>query len=267
MADRLRPSPAAQASRALARSGLTVVRVPEDIETLREFGFPEQNREGIRALRSLDLIRPVGRGIYEVRDPSGRVRGGLERLVAAKLSGTAHLVTGWWALADAQLTNQDVRELVVLTPSKRRGLTLSGKRVHVVAAPEAELWGGRKRASGLIVAEPARALCDCAARRSTRIPAPRLAEALERFLEGRDARKRLVWAVDRYHSPVAARRLGFLAELITGEEWRELRQLAGRSKRPEPLDPGDDSAAPVNTRWGIRTRLGEDELLEHRRVS
>ena len=173
--------PGAQLRR-LVQFGLVVIRVPEDLPELTRNGFPEAETQGLAPLVKLGLVRSVARGIYEVRDPNGVARSSFETLLAARFAGTPHLVTGWWVLAQAGLTNQDVRTVVVLTPTNRRDLTIAGRRVRVAKASD-DLWGGEVHESGLVLARPERALCDCAGNaRPARIPATRIAEALEAFL-------------------------------------------------------------------------------------
>lgn len=259
---------AGRAARALARSGLDVVRVPEDLPVLARHGFPEVETVGLRPLIRLGLVRPAARGLYEVRDPRGVARSSFEKLLAARFAGTDHLVTGWWALAQAGLTSQDVREVVVLTTTNRRDLTIAGRKVRVAKVEPHVMWGGETRKNGLIVARPERAFCDCAGTRPARIPAARIAEALDAYLGSTPhAVERLGRAAKRTASPVVARRLGYLVELIVGERVAEpLHCLIGRSRKADALDPGDDHS-PIVTRWQIRTRLATEALLEHRRVS
>ena len=259
---------AGRAAQALVRSGLAVIRVPEDLPELADFGFPEAESYGLAPLVKLGLVRPVARGIYEVRDPNGVARSSFESLLAGRFAGTPHLVTGWWALAEAGLTNQDVRMVVVLSPTNRRDLAMAGRKVQVVEASD-DLWGGDARESGLVVARPERAFCDCAGNaRPARIPATRIAEALEAYLGSNpQAVKRLVRAAKRSDSPVVARRLGYLVELIAGEETAQpLHDLFGPPHKADPLDRGDDTS-PIVARWQVRTRLAPEELLEHRIVS
>lgn len=269
MAERQRDLTAAgRAAQALARSGLSVVRVPDDLPLLAENGFTEAETVGLGSLVKLGLVRPVARGLFEVRDPTGVARSSFELLLAARFADRPHLATGWWALARAGLTNQDVREVVVLSATKRRDLIISGRRVRVARVEPQELWGGETRESGLVVARPERAFCDCAGRRPTRIPATRIADALDAFLRSSPtAVQRLVRAVKRFSSPAVARRLGYLVELVAGEEPASaFRPLLGASHKADALDPGDEDA-PIVTRWRVRTRLAPAELLEHRRVS
>lgn len=243
------------------------MRVPDDLDALGRLGLPG-GRRGVKMLVKLGFLSPVARGLYEVRDPSGVSKSSFEVLLAARFAHRPHLVTGWWALAQAGLTNQDVRVAVVLTSSNRRDLDAAGRRAHVVKVDARDLWGGRRRPSGLIVASPERALCDCATRPSARIPATRLAEAVDAYLRSSaNAATRLAAVVKRYGSPAAARRLGFLVELAAGEHAAEpLRSMLGRSNRADALDRGDQDS-PIVSRWQVRTRLGADELFEHRHVS
>jgi len=246
-----------------------VIRVPDDMEILRGFGFPVSSSQSVlRMLARLGLIRPIARGLYEVRDPAGVSRSSFEALLATWFRSDDHLATGWWALAQARLTNQDVREVVVLTDTNRRNLNVLGRNVRVAKVGESELWGGRKRESGLIIATPERAFCDCVGTRPARIPATRIAEALDGFLASDERHLgRLIRAVKRFGSPVAARRLGYLVETIAGPDAAApLLPLIGSSKKADPLDSGD-TTAPIVSKWQIRTRLSADELLEHRRVA
>jgi predicted transcriptional regulator of viral defense system len=262
------PNGAGRAARALARSGLDVVKVPEDLSVLARHGFPEAETVGLEPLLRLGLVRPAARGLYEVRDARGVSRSSFEKLLAARFAGAPHLATGWWVLAKAGLTSQDVREVVVLTTTHRRDLTVAGRTVRVAKVEPDEIWGGRTNESGLFVARPERAFCDCAGTRPTRIPAARIAEALDAYLHSTPrAAERLARATKRTASPVVARRLGYLVELIAGERAAEpLHGLIGRSRKADALDPGDEHS-PIVTRWQVRTRLTADDLLEHRRVS
>jgi predicted transcriptional regulator of viral defense system len=216
----------------------------------------------------LGLLRPVARGLYEVRNPTGVSRSSFELLLAARFAEQSHLATGWWALAVTGLTSQDVREVVVLATTNRRDFDAGGRHAHIVRVDAHDLWGGKRRRSGLIVASPERALCDCAVRRSARIPATRLAEAVDSYLRSSPAAAiKLAAAVKRFGSPAAARRLGFLVELAAGEETAApFRTMLGSSNKADALDPGD-THAPIISRWQVRTRLSADELLEHRHVS
>lgn len=261
-------SDAGRAARALARSGLAAIRVPEDLPELTRHGYPEVETQGLAPLLKLGLVRRVARGLYEVRDPRGVTRSPFEELLAARFADTPHLVTGWWALAQAGLTNQDVRTVVVLTSTDRRDLTLAGHRIRVAKARD-DLWGGKTSENGLVVARPERAFCDCAGNaRPARIPATRIAEALDAYLDSTpQAVTRLTRAAKRTGSAVVARRLGYLVELLAGEEAAQpLHDLFVAPHKADPLDPGDDQS-PVVTRWQLRTRLMADELLEHRFVS
>jgi len=257
-----------RAARALARSELDTLRVPEDLEHLHQLGFPERTREALRELVELGLLTPVARGLYEVRDSTGLARGGFEKLLAARLAGAEHLVTGWWALARAGLTDQDVREVIVLIGSgRRRPLTLVGRRVRFVTVAPAQIWGGRRTRSGLRIARPERALCDCAGRQATRIPASRIAEALDAFLDSTtDGVDLLRDALKRFDSGAASRRLGYLAEVVSGRPLPQLRELTRGLKRADPLDRGDEHA-PLIPDWRLRSSRSRRELLEHRRVS
>lgn len=261
-------SPAGQAVRALARSDLSVLRVPQDLEELARLGFPQLGTNGLAALVRLGLIRPIARGLYEVRDSTGVTRTSFEALLAARFSDTKHLATGWWALAERGLTNQDVREAIILTETNRRAFQALGRRARAARVNDDELWGGEAHESGLVVARPERALCDCAGRRPTRIPAARIAEGLEAFLDSdQQALRRLVTAVERFDSRAVARRLGYLVELIAGDEAAEpFLALTGKSHRADALDQGD-GASPIVTKWSLRTSLTPEELLEHREVS
>ena len=146
-----------RAVRALARSGLSVLRVPQDLPILVRRGLPDPETVGLPSLLRLGLIAPVARGLYEVRTPAGVTRGSFADLLAGRFADTPHLVTGWWALADANLTNQDVRRVTVLTATNRRTTTIAGHVVQPVPNTD-ELWGAIRRPNGLVVARPERAL-------------------------------------------------------------------------------------------------------------
>lgn len=259
-------SPAGRAVRALARSDLSVVRIPQDTDELVRLGFPEEIN-GVAALTRLGLLRPIARGLYEVRDATGASRTSFEAVLASRFGDTEHLATGWWALAGKGLTDQGVREAIVLTKTNRRAFQALGRRVRVVRVGDDELWGGELRESGLVIASAERALCDCAGRRPTRISATRLAEALDGFLGSEHhALPRLVSAVERFDSCAVARRLGYLVEVLAGEDAAEsLLALTGRSHRADALDQGD-AASPIITKWRLRSRLSAEELLQHREV-
>ncbi len=134
------------------------MRVPEDLDRLAEVGLADGKR-GVKALVQLGLLHQIARGIYEVRAPDGVSRSSFELLLAGRVADRPHLATGWWALAAAGLTNQDVREVVVLTTTNRRDFRAAGRRAHLVKVDSADdLWGGKRQPSGLVVASPARAL-------------------------------------------------------------------------------------------------------------
>jgi predicted transcriptional regulator of viral defense system len=256
-----------RALRAISRSGLRTLHLPNDRRALSDQGVAEHEiGAAIQALERLGMLRHVAHGVYEVRDPRGVGRASFERLVAARIGTSPHLATGWWALAHHGLTQQDVRELIVLVPTNRREFVIAGRRVRPAKVAEDRLWGGRTTATGLRIATAARSLCDSAATRPARIPAPRLAEALERLLGGdRGAHIRsLTAALNRFGSPAASRRIGYLVELIAGADVaRPLLVGIGQSPSATPLDIGE-TGGELNSRWRIRTRLSEEALLEHR---
>ena len=133
---------AGRAARALSRSGLAIVRVPDDLAVLTNHGLTGRKR-GVQALVRLGLLRSVARGIYEVRDPAGVSRTSFELLLAGRFADQPHLATGWWALAEAGLTSQDVREVVLLATTKRRDFNVVGRHAHVVKVSADALWGGK----------------------------------------------------------------------------------------------------------------------------
>lgn len=256
-----------RAARALARSGLTVLRVPEDVPTLADAGLdPGEIELALRALQRRGLVERVGKNVYAVRDQAGTELSTFESLIAARLNGADHLVTGWWALARHQLTPHSVRQVVVLSPSKRSPVEYRGRRAKFAMVPLDDIWGGSTSTSGLSIARPERALLDSVGTRPCRIPIPRVAECMDAFLHSpdHDAQDRLVRAAVRFGSASATRRIGFLIELIAGRGAAEpLLDAIGTSRTPVPLDVGDQRRF-VDQRWRVFTSLTPEAILEHR---
>ncbi len=251
----------------MTRSGLRTLHLPRDRRVLVEQGIAEDEiAAALVALQRLGMLRHVSHGVYEVHDPNGVSRASFEQLVAARMGDSPHLATGWWALAYHGLTQQEVRAVVVLVATSRRGFVVAGRHVRPAKVAQDRLWGGRLMMSGLRIASAERAICDCAGTQPARIPAPRLAEALERFL-GNDRGTRietLCVALKRFGSHAATRRIGYLVELIAGDlAARPLLVGIGNSPTATPLDIGE-TGGELNSRWRVRTRLSAGALFEHR---
>ena len=98
---------------------------------------------------------------------------------------------------------------------------------------------------------------------------PVTVEALDRALTGREQfAERLASATARYGNAQLARRVGYLVNLLAGDDHaRMFRALRGSSKALTPLALGTGGDGPTDPTWRLRLNIEPDRLLSHRHAA
>lgn len=244
--------------------------LPDDWPALeRACGGRAQAARAISWLERNGWLQPIRRGAWAVRSRTLTLGARTLDLVG-DLSGLPHLVTAGYALALSGLSDQAYRTVIVATPKRRRDWSWSGDQVHYVQMPAAHLWGGSiRRGSKTLVAEPERALLDSLAHPRWGVSLGHAVEALDRALTSRERfAERLASATARYGNAQLARRVGYLVNLLAGDDQaRMFRALRGSSKAFTPLALGTAGDGPTDPTWRIRLNVEPDRLLSHRHAA
>lgn len=238
----------------IQRSGRAVVRVDRDHRIFREHDNAE--RLALSRLANGGWLVRLEKGAYVVAGPGRTRRHGQLAVIADWLDGEPYAITGFFALAHWDLTNQPPTTMDVLLPRRKTNVEYSGALfrfiqvliIRLTGAREIDAPGARARAR---MVPPERALVDVLAGRYAS-DIETVNEAFERgFRLGVLRRARLLREL-RTAPAVAARRLGWIAE------------RHGDAGLAAALDPlvGNDGYAPVdpgraadgaerNTRWRL----------------
>ena len=244
--------------------------LPDDWPALEHScGGRAQAARAIAWLEHNGWLQPIRRGAWAIRSRTLTLSARTLDLVG-DLSGSPHLVTAGYALALSGLSDQAFRTVIVATPKRRRDWSWSGDQVHYVQMPSAQVWGGStRRGSKTIVAEPERALLDSLAHPRWGVSLAHAVEALDRALIGGDPfTERLATATARYGNAQLARRVGYLVNLLAGDDQaRMFRALRGSSKALTPLALGTGGDGSTDPTWRIRINVEPDRLLSHRHAA
>jgi predicted transcriptional regulator of viral defense system len=243
-----------------------VVRLDEDIEALdMATGSRRRSQDALRQLARAGRLRRVRRGVYLLVAPTGSTDARVLPLIDA-VTPTPYLITAGRALAEFGLSDQHFFHVVILTSHRLGDWSWQGDDVrYAFVAPE-RIWGS-STPDGPQVALPERAILDCLANPRLGVTLAQTTEALDRAVPDRTSPERLAQAAERYRSAAAARRLGYLLELLRGPNAAApLLPLRGRSHAHVLLSSSSPDQGPSNPRWGLRINVDLDALLEHRLV-
>lgn len=228
-------------------------------------GNRERSRDLLHRLSRAGWLRRVRRGAYVVRARSRRADVSVLELVGELTSGP-HMVSAGRALAEAGLSDQAFRLIVVLVTAQQRSWAWLGERVRYARVSPSHLWGGRERrfgAAATVIATPERAILDSLAHPRWGVSFAQGVEALDRALS-RDIglAERLALAAGRYDNALLARRCGYLVSRLTDPDTaRPFLALRGSTKAVVPLRPGRaPSEGPIDSRWGIRENVSAGVL-------
>ena len=240
----------------IQRSGRAVVRVDRDHDIFRENDNAE--RLALTRLAKGGWLVRLEKGAYVVPGPGRTRRHGQLAIAADWLDGEPYAITGFFALAHWDLTNQPPTTMDVLLPRFKDNVEFGGTLFRFIQAPAARLTGASARevdvpgarARARIVA-PERALVDALAGRYAS-DIETINDAFERgFRLGTLRRARLLGELTAAPA-VAARRLGWIAEHRGAKDLAaKLDALVGNHGYA-PVDPSRSVGnARRNTRWRL----------------
>lgn len=240
----------------IQRSGRAVVRVDRDHDIFRE--NDNAQRLALTRLTKGGWLVRLERGAYVVPGPGRTRRHGQLAIAADWLQGELYAITGFFALAHWDLTNQPPTTMDVLLPRFKNNVEFGGTRFRFIQAPAARLTsasarevdvpGARARAR---IVTPERALVDVLAGRYAS-DIETVNDAFERgFRLGTLRRAGLLHELSAAPT-VAARRLGWVAEHRGDKDLAaQLDPLVGNHGYA-PVDPSRAvGAAQRNTRWRL----------------
>lgn len=177
-----------------------------------------------------------------------------------------YLITAGRALAEFGLSDQHFFHVIVLTSHRLSDWSWQGDEVRYALVAPGRIWG-LSTPDGPRVALPERAILDCLANPRWGVGLAQTAEALDRAVRDCTSPERLAQTAERYGSAAAARRLGYLLELLHGPDaGSPLLPLRGRSHARVLLSSSTPNRGPSNPRWGLRINVDPDALLAHRLV-
>ncbi|HEY2142485.1 MAG TPA: hypothetical protein VGG98_10550 [Solirubrobacteraceae bacterium] len=243
-----------------------VVRLDEDMEALdAATGSRRRSHDALRQLRRDGRLRRVRRGVYLFVAPTGSTDARVLPLIDA-VTPRPYLITAGRALADFGLSDQHFFHVIVLTAHRLGDWSWQGDAVHYAYARPERIWGFSAQ-DGPQVALPERAILDCLASPRWGVTLAQAAEALDRAVPDQTSPESLVRAAEHYGSAAAARRLGYLLELLHGPDAAEpFLALRGRSHANVQLSCSAPDQGPTSPRWGLRINVDPDALLAHRVV-
>jgi predicted transcriptional regulator of viral defense system len=255
---------------ALDREGRRVITVPQDWSTVEEaIGGDRQAAKGVLTrLKANGWLRNVRRGTYVIVDRSATARQGALELVG-HVSEQPYFVTAGRALAQAGLSDQAFKRIVVVSPHEQRPWTWRGERVTYALLPDERVWGAREQTVGstaVWIATPARAILDSLAYPRWGVSLSQVTEAIDRG-QARDPSfvASLAKAARRYGQVALSRRLGFLVELVAGEmAAAPFAALVGNDRKPTLLQRGGLETGDLDRTWRIRVNVPPGLLLDHR---
>jgi predicted transcriptional regulator of viral defense system len=252
--------------RALDAGRHPVVRLDEDMQAVdATTGSRRRSQDALRQLTRDGRLRRVRRGIYLLVAPTGSTDARVLALIDA-VTPRPYLVTAGRALAELGLSDQHFFRVIVLSAHRLSDWSWQGDEVRYALLAPGRIWGARTP-DGPQLATAERAILDCLANPRWGVSLAQSAEAIDRAVPGRTSPDRLAQAAERYGSAAAARRLGYLLELLHGPEAAEpLLELRGRSHAHVLLSSSGPDRGPTNPRWGVRVNVDADALVAHRLI-
>lgn len=241
---------------------------------------------GITRRKAYDLAQRMARA-----NLARRLKGGFYALLPpAHWSGNEGYVVNWyWTAANLarggpyfiayytamdlhQMTQHPIRTVFAAVTQRQRDLTVGPVRFRFVTLTEARFFGAETRkieGDQVEVADLERTFVDC-------IDRMELCGGLEEVVRGFDRRhrdldrQRLLRYTLQFDSPVVAKRLGLLLELVGHGDvrlFRELERTTPRLGHYARLDPrGEHQAMERNRRWELDVNTDVDKLLHAMRT-
>jgi predicted transcriptional regulator of viral defense system len=229
-----------QRCRALGLSVMTT----SDIQRIAGMACPGLNMF-LHRLQMRGAIERLERGKYYLAESP------LESLASSMVSPS--YISFLYALSLNHLTTQIPRQIVVVSLRSRPGVELKGHRVEIMKIKKGRFFGmERKRVGGRFFATVAtveKAILDSLAY-PLHCPVAEAAHALSTGLdEGVLKIDLLADMTKRFGSHVAAKRLGYLAELSGADLFGRLGPMV--NPRYDLLNPGLPPKGPRNARWRL----------------
>lgn len=252
--------------RALEAERHPVVRLDEDMQPLdAATGSRRRSQDALRQLTRDGRLRRVRRGLYLLVAPTGSTDARVLPLIDA-VTPRPYLVTAGRALMEFSLSDQHFFRVIVLTSHRLNDWSWQGDEVSYAVVGPKRIWG-QHTPNGPSLAGPERAILDCLANPRWGVSMTQTAEAIDRAIHGRTNPEQLASAATRYGSAAAARRLGYLLELLHGPDAAApLLPLRGHSHGHVLLSLSAPDRGPNSPRWGLRINVEPDALLAHRLV-
>lgn len=238
----------------IQRSGRAVVRVDRDRRIFR--GRDNAESQALRRLADGGWLVRLERGAYVVAGPARIERHSQLALVADWLEGEPYVVTGFFALAYWNLTNQPPTTIDILLPRRKPNVEYGPTLFRFIQVPAARLPEPRLidvpgAHARVRIVSPERAIADLVAGRYSSDIDTANDAFVRGFRLGILRRPQLTREL-RISPAVATRRLGWLADRHGDEQLVEkLEPLVG-SYGYLPLDPGRSTeSAERNRRWRL----------------
>lgn len=224
-----------------------------------------------------NVARRLKKGLYALLPPTDWVdpRGyAVNRYwTAANLMRDRPYFIAYYTAMDLhQMTQHPIRTVFVAVTRQQKDLTVGPVRFRFVTLTDARFFGAETRkleGNPVDVADLERTSLDCVDRMG-------LCGGLEEVVRGFDRRHRdldrekLLRYALQFDSPVIAKRLGLLLELVGHGDVRlirELERLTPRLGHYAPLDPGGEGEAKErNRRWELDVNADVEKLLQAMRT-
>ncbi len=184
------------------------------------------------------------------------------------MRGQPYFIAYYTAMDLHQMTQHPIRTVFVAATRQQKDLTVGPVRFRFVTLTEARFFGAETRkleGNPVEVADLERTFLDCVDRME-------LCGGLEEVVRGYDRRHRdldrekLLRYTLQFNSPVTAKRLGLLLELVGHSDvrlFRELERTTPRLGHYARLEPGGErQATERNRRWELDVNANVEKLLQ-----
>ena len=255
----------------LADAGIDFFAV-EDLQT--ELGLrPEQARKLAHRLHRQNLARRIKRNLYALTDPAAwahpKTLGTNWYRTAAALAGdNPYYLAYYTAMELHRMTQHPLRTVLVAVTRQKQPVVTGNVTFKFVTLKQDRFFGFEEieaeQGHRVKVADLERTFIDCVDRQD-------LCGGLEEVTRGIARRAddlkpdRLVRYLHKLGRPFAAKRLGFLLELVGHGDpellW-ELEALGAKVKRYVPLNTGGPKTGTRNRRWQLEVDTEIAQLLK-----
>ncbi len=220
-----------------------------------------------------NLARRLRKGLYALLPPTDWVDPegfAINRYWTAAnlMRGRPYFIAYYTAMDLHQMTQHPIRTVFVAVTRQQKDLTVGPVRFRFVTLTDARFFGAETRkfeGNPVEAADLERTFLDCVDRME-------LCGGLEELVRGFDRRhrdldrERLLRYALQFNSPVAAKRLGLLLELVGHGDvrlFRELERTTPRLGHYVRLEPGGErQPTERNRRWELDVNADVDKLLE-----